>query len=113
MAKSLMDHERHRWSYMTRDQLKRRLRKITKQEKLECFLIMARNQQDKYLEEMALLRMVQLQPYISFSLNKPKPGLQQRLGRAKRKPVKQRRAVSDFEQYKKPFEEKLERQIDF
>ena len=39
--RQLMRNERHRWSYMTEQQLHMRLAKITRSAKLECFIEMA------------------------------------------------------------------------
>ena len=49
----LMVHERNRWSYMTEEQLARRLKKITKLEKLSCFELMAENRDNSYLMRLA------------------------------------------------------------
>lgn len=46
----LMEHEEHRWSYMTPDQLLRRLRRITQPQKLRCFAVMASRQGSSLLE---------------------------------------------------------------
>lgn len=49
----LVVHEEHRWSYMTEDQLLRRLRKITQPQKLQCFIIMASRRGNAFLDRAA------------------------------------------------------------
>jgi len=53
----LMNHERHRWSYMDERRLNRRLAKITNGMKLECFLEMAIAQGNRFLATRCRERM--------------------------------------------------------
>lgn len=58
--RQLMNHEEHRWSYMTSEQLLRRLRRITQPQKLRCFLTMAIRNNRTALQEAARERMAVL-----------------------------------------------------
>lgn len=49
----LMENEKYRWSYMTEEQLARRLKKITNPDKLACFIDMAEMRGNDYLFELA------------------------------------------------------------
>lgn len=49
-------NEEHRWSYMTEEQLARRLKKITREGKLQCFIDMASLRGNDYLYDLALER---------------------------------------------------------
>lgn len=51
-----MVHEEHRWSYMTNDQLLRRLGRITQTQKLRCFVTMASRRGEAFLEQEAYNR---------------------------------------------------------
>jgi len=51
-----MENERHRWSYMTEKQLAKRLDKITKLEKLDCFMTIARERGNDFLLHKAKMR---------------------------------------------------------
>lgn len=53
MAESLMDKERHRWSYMTENQLVTRLKRITNPEKLRCFMDLADDNGNRLLYHLA------------------------------------------------------------
>ena len=57
---SLHGHEEHRWSYMTEEKLARRLKRITRPEKLDCFIEMALQKKEIYLYELAIERQVDL-----------------------------------------------------
>lgn len=61
MAESLMDKERHRWSYMTENQLTTRLRRITNPEKLRCFIQLAIDKDNRLLEHLATERLYMLE----------------------------------------------------
>lgn len=52
----LMRNERHRWSYMTDQQLRMRLAKITRTAKLECFIEMAEERGHSDLRRRAINR---------------------------------------------------------
>ncbi len=56
----LMENEKHRWSYMTEEQLARRPKKITNPDKLACFSDMARMRGKDYLFELAGEREIDL-----------------------------------------------------
>jgi len=56
----LMENEKYRWSYMTEEQLARRLKKITNPDKLDCFIDMAGIRGKDYLFELARERSVDL-----------------------------------------------------
>ncbi len=56
----MMGHEEMRWSYMTDVQLARRLKKMTRSEKLDCFIEMALQRGKTYLHNLALERQIDL-----------------------------------------------------
>ena len=56
----LLKHERMRWGYMTVRQLMTRLSRITKEEKLECFLLLASEARDQRLFDAAVMRAADL-----------------------------------------------------
>ena len=56
----LMGHEEMRWSYMTDEQLARRLKRMTRPEKLDCFMDMANLEGKPYLHDLALERKIDL-----------------------------------------------------
>lgn len=56
----LMGHEKMRWSYMTEEQLARRLKRITNPEKLRCFTDQADREGNWYLADLALERKMDL-----------------------------------------------------
>lgn len=56
MAESLMEKERHRWSYMTENQLTTRLKRITNPEKLRCFMDLADDNGNRLLYHLAVER---------------------------------------------------------
>lgn len=56
----LMGHEEMRWSYMTDEQLARRLKRMTRPEKLDCFINMALQKNAPYLHDLALERKIDL-----------------------------------------------------
>jgi len=60
ISRAILENERHRWSYMDRDQLLRRLNKITRKEKLSAFYQAAENRSDSKLVEAAYLRYAEL-----------------------------------------------------
>ena len=55
-----MNNEEMRWSYMTEEQLARRLKKITREGKLQCFIEMASLHNNDYLHNLAVERQVDL-----------------------------------------------------
>jgi hypothetical protein len=55
-----MENEKHRWSYMTEEQLARRLKKITIPAKLNCFIDMAGMRGNDYLYQLAEERQIDL-----------------------------------------------------
>lgn len=57
---SLHGHEEHRWSYMTEEKLARRLKRMTRPEKLDCFIEMALQKKNFYLHDLALERKIDL-----------------------------------------------------
>ena len=61
-GRTLMEHERHRWSYMTRAQMSTRLDKITTLDKLDCFILVARERGDTHLERCAISKRRRLDP---------------------------------------------------
>ena len=56
----ILSNEEHRWSYMTEEQLARRVKKITKPQKLDCFINMAFLKGNDYLRYLAIERQVDL-----------------------------------------------------
>ena len=56
-AERLMEHEEHRWSYMTVEQLTTRLGKITKPEKLRNFIELADRYGEVVLARAAIRRL--------------------------------------------------------
>lgn len=56
----LMGHEEHRWSYMTDEHLARRLKKMTRPEKLDCFIDMALQKNKQWLRLLAIDRKMDL-----------------------------------------------------
>lgn len=57
MAESLIQQERHRWSYMTENQLTTRLKRITRADKLHCFIQLAIDNNHRVLEHLATERL--------------------------------------------------------
>lgn len=57
MPESLMQQERHRWSYMTENQLTTRLKRITRTDKLHCFIQLAIDNNHRLLEHLAKERL--------------------------------------------------------
>lgn len=51
-----MEHERNRWRTMTERQLQTRLNKITNPDKLEAFLLLARERDARVLFDLAIIR---------------------------------------------------------
>ena len=58
---NLMSHEDHRWSYMTEEQLARRVKKIKNPKKLSCFIRKAEEARNTYLLGLAWERSDDLQ----------------------------------------------------
>lgn len=68
----LMVHERHRWSYMTEQQLARRVKRITKIEKLGNFATLAGENGNKYLLDLVREREEDLYGSRTISSVEPK-----------------------------------------
>jgi len=52
----LMENERHRWSYMNDTAMTRRLGNITNLDKLDCFILLARENNNRNLEQRAIMK---------------------------------------------------------
>lgn len=63
MAENLREKEVFRWSYMTDSQLVTRLNRITNMDKLRCFIELARECKNSYLEHLSLERLDKLSLY--------------------------------------------------
>lgn len=74
MAENLMEKERHRWSYMTENQLVTRLNKITNPEKLRCFMDLADDSKNPLLYHLAVERAKDLRIYDLVAISRPQPG---------------------------------------
>ena len=62
-GRTLMEHEAMRWDYMSDTQMQRRLNKITTLDKLDCFILVAREKRNSSLERLAIIRRRELDPH--------------------------------------------------
>lgn len=72
MAENLMEKERYRWSYMNENQLAGRLKRITKPEKLRCFIAMSVERDNGLLNYLAVERLKKIDTY--YNPAEPIPG---------------------------------------
>lgn len=72
MAESLMEKERHRWSYMTENQLTTRLKRITNPEKLRCFMDLADDNGNRLLYHLAVERAKDLRIHHIVVISSPR-----------------------------------------
>lgn len=66
-GRTLMEHERHRWSYMDMGKMRQRLNKITTLDKLDCFILVAREEGEMTLAGEAAFKRRILDPFTGTS----------------------------------------------